>query len=282
MAQAQAVSEHYDAEFFKHLRDGCTRSAEVIVPIVLELLPIRSVVDVGCGEGFWLAAFRKLGIKDVFGVDGDYVDRSVLQIPVTCFHTADLVFPLRLDRTFDLAVSLEVAEHLQAESAARFVESLTSLAPAVLFSAAVPFQGGTNHVNEQWPEYWAELFQRYGFVPVDAIRRRVWKNESVEWWYAQNTLLFVRPALLDRTSTLRAEFERTNPDQLCLVHPRFFLLHRAHLDGLYREALWRESDLRAHPASGVKQASRILWNCLKNTARAHAFRRRRAPGAAGE
>lgn len=264
---AQRTSEHYTAEFFEQLRDGCSRSAEVIVPIILQLLPVRSAVDVGCGEGVWLSVFRKLGVEDVFGIDGDYIARTALKIPETCFRAADLSAPLSLDRTFDLAVSLEVAEHLTPESAPGFVESLTRLAPAVLFSAAIPFQGGTNHVNEQWPEYWAELFRRQGYITVDTIRRRVWRNDAVESWYAQNSFLFVEPGLLENNEKLRAEFEHTDTNQLSIVHPRRYVRQVSRLDGLYREAMQREAYLRAHPASGVRQALRILWQCIKNAVR---------------
>jgi SAM-dependent methyltransferase len=250
----------YTREYYDELKTGAALSAGVIVPIVLALLPVRSAVDVGCGEGAWLAAFRKSGVEDILGIDGDYVDRNALQIPADRFRAADLSNPLSLERTFDLAVSLEVAEHLPPDSAGVFVESLTRVAPAVLFSAAIPFQSGTNHVNEQWPEKWAELFRQRGYVPIDAIRRRVWRNEAVEPWYAQNTLLFVDPSLLEGNSRLRGEFERTELEQLPLVHPTQYLT----LYGLYADALDREAYLIAHPASGVRQASRILWQCVKN------------------
>jgi len=233
-------------------------------------------VDVGCGQGGWLAVFRKLGVEDVFGVDGDYTDRDALQIPQDRFHPADLSKPLSLTRTFDLAVSLEVAEHLPAECADVFVGSLTRLASIILFSAAIPFQGGNHHLNEEWPDKWAELFRRRGYWAVDPLRKQVWENEAVEWWYAQNTLLFVRADLLEDVPALKAEFERTDPHQLRLVHPRQYL----YLQSQYREALFREANLRAYPAAGLKAASRILWDCVKNAVRFRLYRtgrRRVAP-----
>jgi SAM-dependent methyltransferase len=191
--------------------------------MVLQLLPVRSVVDVGCGDGTWVATFRKHGVSEVLGIDGDYVDGELLQIPKEFFQAVELTKRFELRRTFDLAVSLEVAEHLPAESAAVFVESLTRLSPFVLFSAAIPFQGGTHHINEQWPDRWAALFEKHDYVPVDFIRRRVWKNDQVDWWYAQNTLLFAKASLLESNATLKAEFERTDRNQLCLVHPKRYL-----------------------------------------------------------
>ncbi len=177
----------------------------------------------GCGLGTWLAVFRENGIADVVGVDGDYVDRARLEIPPDNFVPHDLARALRLQRKFDLAVSLEVAEHLPAECAAMFVDSLTALSPFVLFSAAIPFQGGTNHVNEQWPDYWAALFEARGFAPVDCIRREVWSNEDVEWWYAQNILLFVDETRLKLSPGAGTPFEKTPRAQLAVVHPRQYL-----------------------------------------------------------
>src|SRR6267142_2976236 len=151
------LAEYYTKQFYEEHRDGAKRSAEVIAPLVLELLHPRSIVDIGCGDGNWLAVFCKLGVQDVLGIDGDYVERNLLQIPQNSFRSIDLSQPFNLGRTFDLAISLEGAEHLPAACAESFVKSLTRLAPFVLFSAAIPSQGGENHLNEQWPDVWASL-----------------------------------------------------------------------------------------------------------------------------
>src|SRR6185295_11823721 len=102
-----------------------------------------------------------------------------------------------LDRMFDCAVSLEVAEHVSPGHADQFVACLVKLAPIVLFSAAIPLQGGFQHVNEQWPDYWAERFQRYNYLPVDAIRPRIWHTREVLPYIKQNTMFFVREDQLD-------------------------------------------------------------------------------------
>jgi SAM-dependent methyltransferase len=254
------ASQPYTKDFYDSLRNGVVRSAEVIVPLVLKLVPARSVVDVGCGDGSWLAVFRRYGVDEIVGLDGEYVDRETLQIPPECFHACDLTTPLEIGRHFDLAISLEVAEHLPPESAAVFVRGLTELAPVVLFSAAIPFQGGTNHLNEQWPDKWVALFRERGYVAVDFVRKRVWQNDEVEFWYAQNTLLFVRSSVVEQSDSLREEVKRTNEEQLCLVHPKQYLSRQAE----YSEALARaENPL----PSGVKQATRILLACLKNSLR---------------
>ena len=205
----------YDRAFFEAHRGGAESSAEVLVPQVVELLGPRSVVDVGCGSGTWLSVFRRHGVEDVLGIDGAYVDTEVLEIPGDWFVPHDLTRPLRLERSFDLAVSLEVAEHLPPEAAGTFVDSLVGLAPHVLFSAAVPHQGGEGHVNGQWPAYWAAIFAEHDYLPVDCFRRRLWRDERVEWWYAQNVLLYVRR---DSLGALEPEQE-----VLPLVHPTLYL-----------------------------------------------------------
>jgi SAM-dependent methyltransferase len=183
----------YDDKFYRSQADGSARSASVVVPIVLALFRPKSVVDVGCGTGSWALAFSDHGVADYVGVDGDYVDRSMLRIPDDRFKSADLQKPIGLGRRFDLACSLEVAEHLPPESAEAFVAELTSLADVVLFSAAIPNQGGMDHVNEQWPTYWAGLFAKRGYIAADCIRPRIYGDPSVEWWYQQNILVFCKP-----------------------------------------------------------------------------------------
>ena len=213
----------YTGGFFDTIRGGSRRSAQAVVPIVLQLIRPKSVIDVGCGDGTWLSVFRERGVSDIVGLDGDYVDPGLLQIQHDQFRATDLSSPFGLPRTFDLAVSLEVAEHLPPQSAEGFVDCLTQLAPVVLFSAAIPLQGGTQHLNEQWPDYWVTLFKTHDYLPIDCIRGRIWGNEQVEWYYAQNTLIFARADRTREDSDLRREYEKTNLEQLALVHPRRFV-----------------------------------------------------------
>jgi len=162
----------YDHNFYRHQMSGSYRSARRVVPVLQELIPISSVCDVGCGVGTWLSVFREKGVSDTLGIDGGYVDRSLIRIPGESFREADLREELRVPRRFDLAMSLEVAEHLPERRARGFVDNLTRLAPVVLFSAAIPGQGGVNHVNEQWQTWWASILNDLGFLTCDALRPR--------------------------------------------------------------------------------------------------------------
>jgi SAM-dependent methyltransferase len=209
----------YDNEFFRKQRAGSFRSANVIAPIIKHLIAPRSVCDIGCGVGTWLRVWSDLGLKEIRGLDGDYVDGSQLLIDRKFFLRHDLRQTLPSIGTFDLAVSLEVAEHLPPDRAESFIADLTSLAPAVLFSAAIPMQGGTDHINEQWQDYWAELFKAQGLTPFDVVRPLVWNDERVDRWYRQNAILYCREEVARRYPALSAA--RVLP--LSLVHPKQYI-----------------------------------------------------------
>ena len=212
----------YDKEYFGIIRRSAEAAAPKIVAEVLELLSPRSVIDVGCGMGTWLAEFQRRGVTDIAGVDGEYVDAKALAIDPRFFIARDLRRPLDVGRIFDLAVSLEVAEHLPPEWAVGFVKELVALAPAVLFSAAVPFQSGEGHANEQWPNYWAQIFSSFGYVPLDCIRPRIWMDTAIEYWYRQNTILYVRRDRLESNAKLRVIAEQQPAMVLPLVHPEVY------------------------------------------------------------
>jgi SAM-dependent methyltransferase len=158
---------------------------------LISAIPVRSVVDFGCGQGAWLSVWAATGAS-VTGIDGPYVDRHHLLIDADDFHAADLAEPLDLVRQFDLVQSLEVAEHLPAAKAEQFVETLTAHGPCVLFSAAVPGQGGENHVNEQPLSYWRAFFRERCYAPVDYLRPLICDDPEIMRWYRCNIMLYVK------------------------------------------------------------------------------------------
>lgn len=213
----------YTEDFYESREEGSRRSAEAIVPMVLQLVRASHVIDVGCGVGTWLSVFRECGVEDVWGIDGHWIDKKRLKIPEERFLALDLKNPIRIDRQFDLVVSLEVAEHLPSRCAETFVDSLTRLGPVILFSAAVPFQGGTHHANEQWTDYWVKHFQDKGYLVIDCIRRKMWQNDNVKWWYAQNTVMFASRDYSESHPWVKREIQYTATSQLSVVHPENYL-----------------------------------------------------------
>ncbi len=115
-------------------------------------------------------------------------------------------------------MSLETAEHLPESRAESFVANIVNLAPQVLFSAAIPFQRGTHHVNCQWPDYWQRLFGIHNYVALDVIRPAIWDDENIDFWYRQNTVLYVRRDRLEKEPGLRALMSGENRLKR-LVHP---------------------------------------------------------------
>lgn len=217
-------SELYDESFYDWVRLGAQKSAAVIVPLLVKLIRPQSVVDVGCGDGTWLAAFLDAGVGRIRGFDGEWVDRSRLAIPAASFRAVDLsAFQAGPEERYDLALSVECAEHLSSDSAERFVRNLCGMAPVVCFSAAVPFQGGAGHVNEQWPEYWARLFKRFGYDAVDWLRPKIWSNPEVESWYAQNLMLYADESAVEHYPSLLEYRDQTDPNALSRIHPAHYL-----------------------------------------------------------
>lgn len=205
----------YDEQFYKWYVEGSLRSALRILPIVFAHYRPRSVVDFGCGVGTWLRAVRELGVEKILGMDGAYVEQGMLQIPAEYFLAADLADRCPpLGRRFDLAMSLEVAEHLPKSRAETFVGDVCEAADTVVFSAAIPGQGGTHHVNEQYPSFWIPMFQARGFKTYDFVRPEVWGDRSVEVWYRQNVLVFSRSESFPGY--------RQDARSCDLVHPEFW------------------------------------------------------------
>ena len=209
----------YNEGFFEFHQRESRRSAAHVVPLVMGLVHPHSVVDVGCGVAPWLSVFEENGVSDYLGIDGEYVNRSLMMVPASRFEVKDLCQPFRLDRQFDLVVSLEVAEHLPESSAVGFIKSLTHLGETVLFSAAIPNQGGTDHVNEQWPEYWRFLFAAEEYSIIDCIRNKIWRNNQIQPWYRQNLFLFVKNERISSSPQLRELQTMDGEHILSMVHP---------------------------------------------------------------
>jgi SAM-dependent methyltransferase len=192
LSDLRDAAGYFDTTYFEWQGDSAERSARAVVPLAIDRLHPSSLVDVGCGSGGWLKVFQEHGVVDVLGIDAPYVEPDALRIDPDLFLPRDLHEPFRVERVFDLAISLEAAHYVPEESADALVASIAALAPAVLFGAAVPYQGGGPGRNRQWPAWWADLFARHGFRAEDWLRPLVWEDEHVDWWYAQNTILYLR------------------------------------------------------------------------------------------
>jgi len=217
------MSHAYDSRFMNYADVSSRTSAQRIAGLLLHALPIRSVLDVGCAKGTWLDVWTELGVGEIQGVDGDYVDRANLVIPAARFRAANLAQALDLGRQFDLVQSLEVAEHIPGESASIFVENLVRHSSGiVLFSAAPPGQGGEFHVNEQPYDYWRALFKRHGFEAYDCIRPQIAGEVSVSFWYRYNIFLYVHETAIARLPAATTTTRVSDAQILTDISPALF------------------------------------------------------------
>ena len=215
------MQQKYSHNFYKDKHQETMYPANTVLQAAFDILPeVHSVVDFGCGVGTWLSALKEKGIDNIQGFDGPWVDQSLLVIPAHNFKRIDLDNEIKLDQKYDLAISLEVAEHLHPDSAKTFVQSLVNASDFVLFSAAIPHQGGTNHINEQWPDYWAALFNEHNYKTLDLVRPKIWDDEKIPYWYKQNTFMFVRN---ERVDELKITDLNNQHLPLRLVHPDIYL-----------------------------------------------------------
>lgn len=213
---------YYNKNFYESNYKNNNQSAVKIIDILLDMMPEevykengKSIVDCGCAAGHWLREFSNRGF-DILGIDGSYIDKKLLVIPEDKFYVHNLEEPLNIKRKFTFALSLEVAEHLPEYCADMFVDELTALSDIVIFSAAIPHQRGDGHINEQWPSYWIQKFEKRGFKVVDCIRRKIWADKSIRYYYAQNMFVFCKEngcgGVLDMA-------KNDSPTQYDLVHP---------------------------------------------------------------
>jgi hypothetical protein len=188
LRRKKSFLEIYGAERFSRYGE----SAVAFWPIVMPLLGSpKSAVDFGAGSCDWLAALRDFSPAiDCVGVDHPNVPTDAIHIPIENFIHADLCQPVDLGRRFDLAICLEVAEHLPSSAAQTLVDTLTRHADLILFSAAIPGQRGKDHINLQWPHYWIERFAASGHQCHDIVRPLIWNEPRIKHWYRQNTFLF--------------------------------------------------------------------------------------------
>ncbi len=208
-------SDLYDKNFYETNRKDLN-AAKIIVSYIIEHLHPTSVIDLGCGSGTWISEFNRQGIKDVLGIDGDYVNSEWQLIDKKYFKPFDLTKRINLGRKYDLAVSLEVAEHIDEKYSDIFLENITNLSDVILFSAAVPNQGGTNHVNEQYPTYWINKFKGYGYECYDCLRWKFWDNKEIAFWYRQNMMFYVKK---DKFEHIKKCFE-VGKSPINIVHPK--------------------------------------------------------------
>tara|TARA_B110000503_G_scaffold38603_1_gene63400 strand:- start:6091 stop:6840 length:750 start_codon:yes stop_codon:yes gene_type:complete len=241
------MKKEYSAKFYSNRAAITSRSAQKITKILHALIPTRTVIDFGCATGIWLEQFKKLGATEVLGIDGHWVDKKLLSIDTSEYRVHDFgVERYQPPGKFDLALCIEVAEHISEEMGAMLIDSLAEASDVILFSAAVRGQGGAGHVNEQEQSYWLALFADRGYQAIDLIRPAVWDDEKVNVIYKQNMLLYIREELVEQSDILRNirisrpyEVDRIHPDLLKIKVKNFENRLHSSFSSRLKSAVWR-------------------------------------------
>lgn len=216
--------EEVNQETRDAVREGCKRSASIILPMIFDTLGTpRAMLDVGGGEGHWIEAARALGVHELWNADVESHEavrwdaEALRPLPVR-----DVNGDARIIDRWPLALCLETAEHLTPTAGDHLVAELCRVADEIIWSAAIPGQGGDGHINEQWPDYWYERFEDNGFGLYDpGWRSDLWHRAEVEPWYAQNLLCAYRRPLGSGPGDLPPH----SPPR-ALVHPTTWAHHR--------------------------------------------------------
>lgn len=217
----------YNKEFYKTNKNTAKKSADEIMPFVLDRIKPKSIVDFGCGGGGWLAAIRDINSEiELCGLDGNWVKEENRLISGEIFKEADLTSRIDLGKKYDLAISLEVAEHLDEKYADTFIENICRHADIILFSAAIPLMGGTHHVNEQWPSYWIGKFKRKGYKVIDCLRPVFWNNDNINACYKQDMMFFVKEGCYEEMKAVLLKPD-DNDHIYDIVHPEKYFEAKA-------------------------------------------------------
>jgi SAM-dependent methyltransferase len=209
----------YSIDFYAELEQSSSESARKLVPLILNKFSPSSVVDFGCGSGAFLCVFMELGVTEVLGLEGNWILETKPMHPSVPMQVHDLQTPINLKNKFDLAVCLEVAEHLPMEYAKVLVKSLVDASERIIFSAAIPGQNGTNHINLQFPEYWAGLFGEHDYFLEWDPRPEIWKLRNIAPWYKQNLIVFRKKSI---SSSAYVIPERRFHPEIALEQRTFF------------------------------------------------------------
>jgi hypothetical protein len=241
----------YTKSFFRNREQSSRRSAEMVLPFVFEIVRPTSVVDFGCGTGTWLEAAKRLSAARVLGIEGEWIRGKKTLLETHELEVRNLDDPVSVPERFELAISLEVAEHLKPARAAGFVHDLCSASEVVLFGAAIPEQGGTGHIHERWQSYWAALFANEGYRCLDVVRPRFWDEPDVMPWYKQNAFLYATEGACELLKPRLPSGSESGFGPLDVVHPDLYV------------RLVRDPPLRLGTRVGLRVAAKLVRSVFR-------------------
>jgi SAM-dependent methyltransferase len=174
----------YTESYYENITEDATRSRDAVFEI-LGIDKSVTVVDCGGGTGGW-----GVGLKNYTCIDYR-VPLDALLINPEQYIDQDLRKPFNMGEKFDVVISCEVIEHLEEEFTDTFIDNVCRLVKddgVIIFSGAVPNQGGNNHLTERFQTHWAKKFRERGFYGTQhpCIKR----DERIALYYRQNIVIY--------------------------------------------------------------------------------------------
>jgi hypothetical protein len=189
------MHQYYNSSYFKSEIFDYDYPA-LAETIIKEYQP-KQIIDFGCGTGALAKAFACLGVQ-VQAIDGysepDFSTHDNIRFTKLDLNDIDAVheFLKQFDAKFDLAISIEVAEHLNPAVSSSFIEWMTSVADVIVFSAAVPSQDGDGHINCRSRSDWYQFIKKYDFTIADTLRQHFISNPNLGLWHKFNVVDYVQ------------------------------------------------------------------------------------------
>lgn len=192
------LDDVYTNKFFYNNCLATASMALYMTPYLIKLFDVNRVLDIGCATGLWLKAFRMCGVEGI-GIEGSTIPDRLKMVPANYIVQKDLRLDIDTYKGYDFVMSVEVAEHIEAEYADIYVNNLTKHeANTIFFTGAPPGQGGDAHVNCQPKSYWVEKMAKNGYtntLEYDAAIHEAAAGASEEGafihhWFLPNFMVF--------------------------------------------------------------------------------------------
>jgi hypothetical protein len=168
------VEETYGQDFFAHRFDEIGWRGSIMCDTIQGILHPATLVDVGCGIGDLVEAFRLRGVA-AWGVEGSEFSFPYRRVRKSLLLRMDLRKPQKLERNVsELALCFEVAEHIEPEYTEIFFDNLVMFSDSILFSSfAGESSHAVGHVNQNPMSFWCDQFKRRGYTKVEGIGDRM-------------------------------------------------------------------------------------------------------------
>lgn len=190
------------------------KDPKIIIEEILKHFHPKKVIDLWCWLGAFVKTFQDHWI-DAYWVNWPRVEKDKLVMNEDRLIIKNLEEFCDFKKWYDMAITIEVAEHIDAKYADNFIKTITSCADIIIFSAAIPWQWWFKHVNEQSPEYREEKFNKLWYRFYDVFRWKFWNNKDIAISHRQNMFLVMKEWI-----NLPSSLEEKSPRYI--IHPELF------------------------------------------------------------